>query len=106
MPSTNARPVHLLIITTKNNHMEAYENLVEAIEGLRKQGYTEDFNLLQDCIECRRRDFRLFHHEFHIDKYFRFDNQTDPGDESIIYAISSQDGSHKGILINGYGIFS
>ena len=86
--------------------MEAYENLLEAIDGLRKQGYTEDFNLLQDCLECRARNFRLFHHEFHIDKFFRFDEQTDPGDESIIYAISSRDRQHKGILINGYGISS
>lgn len=86
--------------------MEMYRNLVEAIEGLRAQGYTEDFNLLQDCIECSARDFRLFHHEFQIDKFFRFDEQTDPSDESIIYAISSYDGQHKGILINGYGISS
>lgn len=86
--------------------MDNYSNLIEAIEGLRRQGYTEDFNLQQNCIECRNGAFKLFHDEFHIDKSFRFDGDTDPSEESIIYAISSDKYPLKGILINGYGTSS
>lgn len=86
--------------------MENYDTLVEAINGLRKQGYTEDFNLKQDCIECVGIDLKLYHDDFHIDKYFRFEGQTDPSDESIIYAISSDKFKVKGVLVNGYGISS
>lgn len=86
--------------------MENYSNLVEAIDGLRSQGYTEDFNLKQNCIECRNGAYKLFHDEFHIDKSFRFDGDTDPSEESIIYAISSDKYALKGILINGYGTSS
>lgn len=86
--------------------MENYETLTEAIEGLRKQGYVEDFNLKQNCIECRNGEYKVFHDEFHIDKYFRFEGQTDPADECILYAISSEKYNLKGVLVNGYGISS
>lgn len=86
--------------------MENYETLTEAIEGLRKQGYVEDFNLKQNCIECRNGEYKVFHNEFQIDKYFRFEGQTDPADECILYAISSEKYKLKGVLVNGYGISS
>lgn len=85
---------------------ENYESLVDAIEGLRAQGYTEDFNLRQNCLECRNGAYQVFHDEFHIDKSFRFDANTDPDDESILYAISSDKYNLKGILVNGYGASS
>ncbi|MBA2612481.1 MAG: phosphoribosylpyrophosphate synthetase [Bacteroidetes bacterium] len=86
--------------------MENYDTMVEAINGLRKQGYTEDLNLKQNCIECRDGDYKIFHDEFHIDKFFRFEGNTDPADESIVYAISSDKYKLKGVLVNGYGTSS
>lgn len=86
--------------------MENYSNLIEAINGLKKQGYTEDFNLKRDCLECRDGNYRIFHNEFVIDKYFRFEADTDPAEQSIIYAISSPKYKLKGILINAFGIYS
>jgi hypothetical protein len=35
--------------------------MIEAINGLRKEGYTEDFNLEQQCISCRDGQFKIFH---------------------------------------------
>ncbi len=84
-------------------NVEQYDTLTEAIEDLKKQGYTEDFNLKENCIECRGGAFRFFHDQFHIDKFFRFYGPNDPADESVVYAISSADHEIKGILVNGYG---
>lgn len=86
--------------------MKEYSNLLEAINGLRKEGYTEDFNLLQDCLVCRSRNFRAFHNEFVIDKFHRIEGDSDPTEQSIIYAISSDNNAIKGILINSYGLYS
>ena len=86
--------------------MQQYSNLVEAINGLRKEGYTEDFNLQQHCLECRTGRYGIFHDEFVVDKYFRFDVSSDAADQSIIYAISSDKYALKGVLINAYGIYS
>lgn len=86
-----------------NLYMENYANLIDAIAGLRLQGYTLDFNLKQNCLTCLVGNYTLLHDEFHIDKSFRFDANTDPDDESILYAISSEKYNIKGILVNGYG---
>ncbi len=86
--------------------MENYETLAEAITALRKQGYTEDFNLHDDCIDCPSRGRNLQHHEFSIDKSFRFDVAEDPADQAVVYAISSNDQQLKGVLVNGYGVYS
>jgi hypothetical protein len=83
-----------------------YSTLSEAINGLRAEGYTEDFNLRQDCIDCRNGEHKFFHDEFVIDKYYRFDVDSDAGDQSIIYAISSLKNDLKGVLVNAYGIYS
>jgi len=86
--------------------MENYSSLVEAINGLRKEGYTEDFNLRQHCLECRDGQYQVFHDEFEVDKYYRFDVASDAADQSVIYAISSPRHGLKGVLINSYGIYS
>lgn len=36
----------------------------------------------------------------------RFDVDTDPGDQSVLYAISSNKYNLKGVLVNGYGIYT
>lgn len=81
-----------------------YNTLSEAINDLRNFGYVEDFNLKQDCLECRNGQFKVFHNEFEIDKFYRFEEMSDPGDEAILYAISSDAYKLKGVLVNGYGI--
>jgi hypothetical protein len=86
--------------------MNTQGTLTEAIEKLRKEGYTVDFNLLEDSIVCKESNLQLFHDEFQVDKFFRFDGMTDPADEMIVYAISSEKSGTKGILVNGYGIYT
>jgi hypothetical protein len=44
--------------------------------------------------------------KFRIDEVFRFDVDTDPGDQAILYAISSEKYGLKGTLVNGYGIYT
>jgi len=85
---------------------EQYDTLLQAIEALRKQGYTEDFNLQANCLDCRDATLQLHPHEFEIDKVFRFYGPSDVDDESILYAISSDKYDVKGILVNGYGVSS
>ena len=85
---------------------EQYDSLLQAIEALRGQGYTEDFNLQANCIDCRDATLRLYPDEFDIDKVFRFYGPSDVDDESILYAISSEKYAVKGILVNGYGVSS
>ncbi len=84
----------------------AMETVSQVIETLRQEGYTEDLNLQQNCIECRAHDFRIFHDEFIIDKYYRFEGESDPADEATVYAVSAPKYGIKGILVNGYGVYT
>ncbi|PZD77943.1 phosphoribosylpyrophosphate synthetase [Mesonia sp. K7] len=87
--------------------MKSYDNLVEALQGLKKQGYTEDFNLKENCLECSKGKYKIFHNEFEIDKTFRFEDDTSsPEGSSILYAISSDKFNIKGTMVNSYGIYS
>ena len=83
-----------------------YTTLSETMNELRKQGYTEDFNLQQNCLECRNGQFKVFADEFKVDKYFRFEGESNPSDSAILYAISSDSKNLKGLLVNAYGIYS
>lgn len=86
--------------------MEAYETLIEAIESLKKQGYSKDFNIKENLLLSSDGKHQLIHHDFVIDKSFRFDVNEDPSDQAVLYAISSIDREVRGILVNGYGIYS
>jgi quercetin dioxygenase-like cupin family protein len=73
---------------------------------LQERGYTEDFNLTDTCLVCRGNSLKLFPHEFVVDKHYRFEGPSDPGDEAIVYAISSTKHDVKGVLVNAYGMYS
>ena len=86
--------------------MESYTTLSEAINGLRAQGYTEDFNLKENCIDCQGGKYQLSPADFKVDHVFRFEGNSDPEDQSVLYAISSEKHHIKGVLVNAYGIYS
>lgn len=65
-----------------------------------------DFNLKYNCLECVGNLLKIFPGDFMVDKHYRFEGDSDPGDEAIVYAISSLKHNIKGVLINGYGLSS
>ena len=82
-------------------HMYVYDTLSEAVSGLRQRGYDLDFNLEENCLVCHGDRFDIT--RFEITEFHRFEGDTDPSDEAVVYAIESLDGK-KGILVSGYGI--
>ncbi|MBU1820444.1 MAG: phosphoribosylpyrophosphate synthetase [Bacteroidetes bacterium] len=83
---------------------EDYGTLSQTINGLKKEGYTLDFNLGKDHLICHQTSTTLSPDDFEIDKAYRFEGESNPDDQSILYAISSPRFGVKGVLVNGYGI--
>ncbi len=81
--------------------MISYDTVTEAVNGLKKRGYATDFNLDENCLICNSNKFDV--NEFEIVEVYRFEGNSDPADEAIVYAIESIDGM-KGVLVSGYGI--
>ena len=42
--------------------MENYDTLTEGINALKLQGYTQDFNLKENCLECIAGNKKLLPH--------------------------------------------
>lgn len=80
--------------------MYTYDTVLQAINGLKKRGFTQDFNLEENCIVCQVG--RFGHNEFEITEVYRFEGESNPDDEAIVYAIESKSGV-KGVLVNSYG---
>jgi hypothetical protein len=83
----------------------SYDTLSEALNELKKRGYTEDFNLKENCIVCSTRPMELNSEEFEVDEVHRFEGMSYPGDNSVVYAISSSQGI-KGVLVDAYGAYA
>jgi hypothetical protein len=82
--------------------MYTYDTLSEAVNGLKQRGYSIDFNVKDNFVICNQTPLSLSPDEFEITELHRFEGNTDPADEAVIYAIESKHG-HKGLLVNGYG---
>ena len=81
--------------------MHVYDTVTEALAGLRQRGFTLDFNLAENCLICQGNRFDI--QDFEISEWYRFEGDTDPSDEAVVYAVESNTGV-KGVLVTGYGI--
>ncbi|MFD0766795.1 phosphoribosylpyrophosphate synthetase [Mucilaginibacter lutimaris] len=81
-----------------------YGTLSQTINGLKEEGYTLDFNIQDDLLVCHTNNTQLSPDDFEIDGVFRFEGESNPDDEAVLYAISSTKDDIKGTLVNGYGI--
>jgi hypothetical protein len=85
--------------------MKRFATLVEALDDLRKRGFTEDFDLHMDCIKCGPRELILHPEEFEIVEVHRFEGASDPACSDVIYAIEGPDGL-KGVITDAYGVYA
>ena len=83
--------------------MYAYDTVAEAVNGLKQRGYTIDFNLEADNICCSKTPLALKPADFEITEFYRFEGESDPADEAVVYAIESLKGE-RGLLVTGFGI--
>lgn len=89
----------------KQTIMKFYDNLVEALQDLKLRGYNNDFNLKSKCLECKKLGLELYPEDFEIIETYRFEGDSTPDDNSILYTIESKDGL-KGVLIDAYGTYA
>jgi hypothetical protein len=81
----------------------SYDTLSEAVDDLQARGYVDELTLSNEHIVCERRHIELHPDDFRIDEFHRFEGESNPSDESIVYAISSDRHDVKGVLVNAFG---
>ena len=77
-----------------------YATVSEAISELMKKGYVTDFNLPDNVRKFETGEYRAS--DFKITGVYRYEGNSDPADEAVVYAIESR-GGMKGLLVSGYG---
>jgi hypothetical protein len=81
-------------------------SLVDGIEHFKKKGYTENLSPKFDHLESQQGAVQLYPAELKVDYLARYENSSDPNDNSILYAISStKDQKIKGLYIESYGTY-
>ncbi len=86
--------------------MISYETVTEALNGLKARGYVLDFNIAFDKLLCTQHDISLNPDAFEITEVYRFEGESDPSDEDVVYAILSKDGNIRGVLTSAYGMYA
>jgi len=86
--------------------MANYDTVSVALNSLKERGFTRDFNIAFDKIVCSETNECLNPHEFEITEVYRFEGESNPSDEAVVYAVQSHDGKMKGAFVNAYGTYA
>lgn len=86
----------------------SYDTASEALNDLSRRGYTTSFTITEDgnWLKCNESALELSPNDFEINEIYRFEGITDPADEMIVYAISSNKHHLKGVMVNAFGMYS
>jgi len=66
-----------------DRQMYHYATVTKALQDLNEKGYTTDFNLEEDRIKTHCDDFEIEH-------IYRYEGESDPGDEATVYGIKAK----------------
>ena len=83
----------------------AYTTMAEAVDALRRRGFTADFTVQQESGQVGIGERTFQSDQLTIVEHHRFEGMSDPDDSSVVYALEGPDGL-KGLLIDAYGAYA
>jgi hypothetical protein len=79
--------------------------MVSCMNKLISEGFTENFIAHERGIEAPTKKKLYMPEDVRIVNFYRFEGESDPADNSILYVIETQDGI-RGTLVDAYGPYS
>jgi ribosomal protein S8 len=89
----------------ENNSMPYMKSLANCLNKMVTEGYTEDFQITEKGLESLHKHNNYSPEQIQVVNFFRFEGQSDPDDNAILYVIETNDGT-KGTLIDAYGVYN
>ena len=86
--------------------MHQYDTVVAALNGLKERGYILDFNIAFDKLMCQQTEECFNPSQFEITEVHRFEGDSNPSDEEVVYAVESKEGTNKGVLHSAFGTYA
>jgi hypothetical protein len=95
MPATNNETVQ----------KEEMKTLASCLNSLSRDGFTTQFKATSNGLTSLKTEKVFQPNEVKIIHFYRFEGESDPSDNSIVYGIETKDGE-KGTLVDAYGPYS
>jgi len=89
-------------ITEEKVHMKT---LVSCLNSLVKSGFETQFKANKSGLKSLSTEKMYKPEQVKVLSFYRFEGESDPADNSIVYAIETSDGE-RGTLIDAYGPYS
>jgi hypothetical protein len=96
---------HRSMIVNENNSMPYMKSLATCLNRVVNEGYTEDFKVTDMGLEAVTHHQNYTPEEIQVVNFYRFEGESDPDDNAILYVIETADGT-KGTLVDAYGTYS
>jgi hypothetical protein len=93
------------MIVNEHNSMPFMKSLSMCLNRMATEGYTEDFKVTDEGMEATERNPPYHPDEINVVNFFRFEGESDPSDNAILYVIETNDGK-KGTLVDAYGVYN
>jgi hypothetical protein len=77
--------------------------VTEAVEALREAGYTADYQLVDGVLRADGGNAPCPIEEAVVERFFRFEGPSDPGDQMIVLAVRDPNTGVRGSLAVAYG---
>ena len=88
-----------------NDEVPHMKSLALCLNRMVLDGYTDDFKIVDSGLKSLKSERVYNPEEVHVKNFFRFEGQSDPNDNTILYVIETNDGL-KGTLVDAYGPYA
>ncbi len=79
--------------------------LSDRVNKAMRDGYTENMKVTKQGLYVESKDKTYAPTEVKIIDFYRFEGQSDPADNAIMYVVETTDGA-KGTLVDAYGAYA
>lgn len=93
------------VVTSDKPEIPWLKNLSACVNRMKEEGYKEDFQVTDQGLAPFDKSKTWTPQQVSIVSFYRFEGESDPGDNTVLYVIETQDG-HKGTLVDGYGAYA
>ena len=83
--------------------LDSPNTVAEAVDALRREGYTADFELVDGELHSDGGNAPCPIEDVIVDRFYRFEGPSDPGDEMIVFALRDSRTGARGSLAAAYG---
>ena len=83
--------------------MDTAASVTEAIALLEADGYRSDFSFADGAVQCHACGRAHQPARLVVRHTFRFEGDTDPGDEAIVVGVECPECGMRGIVVSAYG---